>query len=283
MIVKMALSEGHKRLLAAGISEAQVECEHMLMQLLNLNRSEIYLFSGQSLQSEQTKLFFSWIEQREKRIPLAYLLGDVFFYSLKLKVRPGCLIPRPETELLVEKAAKIFRAAGMKSPFFMDLGTGSGAIACALLGLFPKAQAVCVDVSVQALEIARENLVGLGLFNRAQMVESDLFFNLPSGKKYDAILSNPPYLSREDMNVLQPELGYEPILALDGGEDGLNFYRRIISDAENYLKPQGVLGFEVGAGQAITICNELKKKNYEKPQIFCDDQGVERVVFAKLS
>ncbi|HCM42194.1 MAG TPA: peptide chain release factor N(5)-glutamine methyltransferase [Candidatus Omnitrophica bacterium] len=280
MTLKKVLTAGRDRLRVAGIDEAQTESEHMLMQLLGLNRADIYLSSDKEVQPEQEKQFFAWIQAREKRIPLAYLLGDVFFHSLKLKVGPGCLIPRPETEKLVEASAAELK--GKQSPWLLDLGCGSGAIALALLSEIKDARAVLVDVSQEALEIARVNARELNFEKRAEFILSDLFSSLPLERKFDLIVSNPPYLTREDMNGLQPELAYEPRLALDGGVDGLDFYRRIIKDAGGYLKPGGCLGFELGAGQAEAVSAEMKRNGYEDLRIYKDHQDIERVVLGRV-
>ena len=299
MLISEALSQGRDRLRIVGIDEAQTECEHMLMQLLNVTRSVLHydlcrLASEPSAQTtksnltaEQEKQFFDWIESRGKRIPLAYLLGDTFFHSLKLKVGPGCLIPRPETERLVEAALKMIREDKLKAPVIMDIGTGSGAIALAILALVPEAKAVMVDFSAEALKIARENTAELGFLSRAELVHSDLFnFPPPAGgreRKFDIIVSNPPYLTAEDLDSLQPEVAFEPRMALDGGKDGLDFYRKIIPEAAKFLKPQGWLGFEVGAGQAPAVSAQLKKNGYEDVRVFKDHQEIERIVFARIS
>ena len=291
MLIREALSLGSSQLRGVGIGEAQVESEHMLMKLLNVTRSQLLFASAQSatgdkrLMAQQEKQFFDWIESREKRIPLAYLLGDTFFHSLKLKVGPGCLIPRPETERLVEEALEIIRKNKIKSPVIRDIGTGSGAIALAILAAMPEAKAVMVDFSAEALKIARENTAELGFLSRAELIHSDLFnFPPPAGgrqRKFDLILSNPPYLTAEDLNVLQPEVAFEPRMALDGGKDGLDFYRKLIPDAAKFLKPQGWLGFEVGAGQAPAVCEELKKNGYQDVRVFSDHQAIDRVVFGR--
>lgn len=283
MFVSEALALGIKRLRQVGIDEAQIESEHMLMHLLGQNRAGVYLRKQDALKSEQEKQFFIWIERREKRVPLAYLLGDVFFHSLKLKVRPGCLIPRPETERLVDEAIQLLRKDQIQSPVIMDVGTGSGAIALAILAAFPDAKAVMVDISADALEIARENAKELGFLNRVELAHSDLFTDILSDLRFDLILSNPPYLTAEDMSCLQPEVAFEPRAALNGGKDGLDFYRKMIPDAAKFLKPQGWLGFEVGAGQAISVSEELKRNGYEDLKIFKDHQDIERTVFARKS
>jgi len=290
MTLKEVLNAGCDRLLSAGIDEARTECEHMLMKLLNLSRSELLhrMNSGESLSTELEKQFFAWIQAREKRIPLAYLLGDVFFHSLKLKVGPGCLIPRPETELLVDSIIPVLRQK--THPSIADIGCGSGAIALALLNEVRDAHAVLTDVSNEALEIARANARELNLESRAEFILSDLFSRLelpPAGGegrewKFDLIVSNPPYLTREDMNGLQPELAYEPRLALDGGLDGLDFYRRIIKDAGEHLKPCGCLGFELGAGQAQAVSEMLEDAGYTDLRIYKDHQGIERTLLGRF-
>ncbi len=302
MLIGEALSLGENRLKLAGVLEARTECEHMLMELMNANRSEVlfYISSEQSstapfhfasepsaqtaksnLTAQQEKQFFDWIASRGKRIPLAYLLGDTFFHSLKLKVGPGCLIPRPETERLVEAALKIIREDKLNAPVIMDIGTGSGAIALAILAAVPEAKAVMVDFSAEALKIARENTAELGFLGRAELIHSDLYLNIPSDLKVNLILSNPPYLTAEDLAGLQPEVVFEPRMALDGGKDGLDFYRKMIPDAAKFLKPQGWLGFEVGAGQAQAVSAELKRNGYEDLRIIKDHQDIERIVLAR--
>jgi len=254
----------------------------MLMQLLGLSRSDTLhrMNLGEALSADQEKQFFAWIQAREKRIPLAYLLGDVFFHGLKLNVGPGCLIPRPETELLVTKVAADLRER--KNPVLLDIGCGSGAIALALLSEVEDANAVLVDVSLDALKIARANAENLKLDKRAEWIVSDLFSSIPHERKFDVIVSNPPYLTDEDMKALQPELAYEPRLALEGGVDGLDFYRRIVKDAGRYLKPGGCLGLELGAGQAKAVSEMLEKAGYVDLRINQDHQGIERVVLGRL-
>ncbi len=282
MTLKEVLNAGCDRLRVAGIDEARTECEHMLMQLLSLNRSETLhrMNSGEALNVEQEKQFFAWIDGREKRIPLAYLLGDVFFHGLKLKVGLGCLIPRPETELLVEKTAAVLRET--KNPALLDIGCGSGAIALALLSKAKNANAVLIDVSSEALEIARANARELNLEKRAEFILSDLFTNLPRERKFDLIVSNPPYLTDEDMSTLQPEVAHEPRMALNGGVDGLDFYRRIINSAADHLKPGGFLGFELGAGQAKAVNGMLEKTGYADLRVYKDHQDIERVVLGRM-
>ncbi len=282
MTLKEVLNAGCDRLRVAGIDEARTECEHMLMQLLSLNRSETLhrMNSGEALNVEQEKQFFAWIDGREKRIPLAYLLGDVFFHGLKLKVGLGCLIPRPETELLVEKTAAVLRET--KNPALLDIGCGSGAIALALLSKAKNANAVLIDVSSEALEIARANARELNLEKRAEFILSDLFTNLPRERKFDLIVSNPPYLTDEDMSTLQPEVAHEPRMALNGGVDGLDFYRRIINSAADHLKPGGFLGFELGAGQVKAVNGMLEKTGYADLRVYKDHQDMERVVLGRM-
>ncbi len=310
MIFKEVLALGRARLERAGIDEAQVECEQMFMHLLGVSRARLHMQMAQEVLPETEKQFFAWMSEREKRIPLAYLLGDVFFHSLKLKVRSGCLIPRPETELLVDCVASVLSQSFFASEpsaqpeqfvsalskaqphelLIADIGCGSGAIGLALLNILKDAQVVLTDISSEAIEIARMNACELKFEKRTEFILSDLFsgFELPSAdgqmpreRKFDFIVANPPYITDEDMSDLQPEVAHEPRIALAGGRDGLDFYRKIIPEALFFLKPQSWLGFEIGFGQAQAVCRELEKFGYGSIQVFKDHQDIDRVILAR--
>lgn len=281
MKLSETLSYGRKRLEAAGIDTALIECEHMFMCMLDTSRASLYLMADNEIASHNEKQFHDWLDGREKRIPLAYLLGDVFFHSLKLKVRPGCLIPRPETEQLVDAIAAVLKSDHIAAPVIADIGCGSGAIGLALRGIFPDARLVMTDVSSPALEITKSNAEQLQYkdiqFYLSDLFQAPVFLNT----KFDAIVSNPPYLTQADMQALQPEVAHEPREALDGGLDGLDFYRRIIPEAKKHLKPGGSLGLEIGFGQAEAVQSELEKNGYNEIQVFKDHQQIERVLTAR--
>ena len=272
---------GRTELSKAGIEEAQEECERILMNLLGCSRSAIYLEEHEVEGSVVRERFLVLIEKRLQRIPLAYLLKEADFWQETLYVDERCLIPRPETEILVEQILKAFGGAAEKKFSFLDIGTGSGAIAIALLGAFKKAHGTLLDISGEALEVARENLKRYALEDRATMVRGDLFEPFTGEEKWNLIVSNPPYLSEEDWTKVQEELKFEPRRALDGGKDGLDFYRRIIAVGKGHLSLGGLIAFEVGQGQAEQVSKWLQEAGYDNIQRFNDHLQVQRVVTAQ--
>ncbi|MFA5169080.1 MAG: peptide chain release factor N(5)-glutamine methyltransferase [Candidatus Omnitrophota bacterium] len=261
---------GRAELSRAGIDEAQEECERVLIKLFGCSRSGIYLEEHELTASGVRERFLTLIEKRVRRVPLAYLLKEADFWQETLYVDERCLIPRPETEILVEQVLKALGKDDKKNFSFLDIGTGSGAIAIAILRAFRNARGTLLDISGEALEVAGENLRRYRLEERAKLVEGDIFnfFGTrdsglgtrnedptrgasPEGRVpvFDLIVSNPPYLSEKDWKEIQEELKFEPRKALDGGKDGLDFYRRIIAGAKDHLTSGGLLALEVG-GQA---------------------------------
>lgn len=283
---KDLLDWGEKQLASLdslGSSESRTNAEWLLEDLAGIHRHQIYLEANPKISSkvpiEIASKFRQLVAERKKRIPLAYLTGKTVFWKEVLEVNPACLIPRPETEILIEKFIEI---TGWKAdhPFtFLDLGTGSGAMTVALLRYFEKAQATLSDISEKSLEIARKNLDSYKLLDRAELVRSDLFENCAK-RRWDAILSNPPYLAEADWKEIQPELLFEPREALDGGKDGLHFYRRIASESKKYLSPQGWLMVEVGQGQAEKVGELFLNHGFKNIQIFKDHSDIKRVVTA---
>lgn len=272
---------GRGELSRAGIEEAQEECERILMKLFGCPRSAIYLEEHELASSGVRERFLKLLEKRLQRIPLAYLLKEADFWKETLFVDERCLIPRPETEILVEQVLKVFGKNTEKKFSFLDIGTGSGAIAIAILQACGKAVGTLLDVSRDALEVARENLNRYALEDRARLVQGDLFEAFTKDEKWELIVSNPPYLSVEDWKEVQEELKFEPREALDGGEDGLDFYRKIIAGAKEHLIPRGLLALEVGQGQADKVSKWLQTAGYDNIQRFNDHLQVQRVVTAQ--
>jgi len=272
---------GRGELLRSGVEEAQEECERILMKLLGCRRSELYLKDHEKELLGVREKFLTILEKREKRIPLAYLLNEADFWQETLWVDERCLIPRPETEILVAQVFAALDGLKEKNFSFLDIGTGSGAIAVAILNACKNARAVLLDISSVALEVARENLKRYALENRARCVEGDLFRSFTKNEKWDLIVSNPPYLARADWEKVQEELKFEPRTALDGGEDGLDHYREIASRAKEHLLPGGLLALEVGLGQAETVSKWLQTAGYDNIQRFKDHLQIERVVTAR--
>ena len=273
------LDWGCEELKVLGAQEARASAERLLQELLDQGRANLYREAGRFLEPSLQKAYQRLVQGRKARVPLAYLLKKAYFWNEVLEVGPGCLIPRPETEVMVER---FIEKAGFKqeSSFsFLDLCCGSGAIGIALLRNFPHAHGTFGDISDEALEQTKTNLSKYSLLDRSTILKSNLFDAFEENKAWDAILSNPPYLSSEDWKGVEPEILQEPRLALDGGEDGFDFYHRISKKAPDFLKPQGVLFLEVGVGQAEKVqC--LLKEPFKDHATFKDYAGIDRVVVA---
>ena len=277
------LSWGKDQLASLGPEESQAGAERLLAAVLGVERIRLYLGFEDEVSEEMAEDFRRLVAERKKRRPLAYLLGKVSFWNEVLEVDAGCLIPRPETELLVERFVEESGFRKTDSFTFLDLGSGSGAIGIALLRCFPKARATFSDVAPEALRTTEKNAARYGLLDRVEIVGSNLFEKFRgTGRKWEAILSNPPYLARADWGTVEPEIMFEPRVALDGGKDGLDFYRRITKEAPYYLVPGGRLAFEVGIHRSAKIRAELLENRFNNIRIFKDYAGIERVILAEM-
>lgn len=248
----------------------------MLEKIIGWDRAKILANRDHPLPKEQEEVYEDWIRQRSLGRPLQYILGEWDFYSITLLVREGVLIPRPETELLVEAACQQLP----KGASVIDIGTGSGAIALALASERPDITVTGTDISTEALALALENREHLGISN-VSFVESDLFDRLPL-EKVTAVISNPPYIRLGDAATLAVELSHEPTLALFGGADGLVYYRKIIAQAKDYLVPGGFLMLEMGYDQKEDIFEMLKENGYTHWTGYRDYQDFDRFVIARL-
>ncbi len=275
------LAWGRKRLRHLGRTEAVSSAEYALGYVTGFERYRLYLDRHKKLAPEQGRLFRKIIQKRSQRVPLAYLLKTQPFWKEELKVGPGCLIPRPETEILIERfiANPDFKKDG--SFTFLDLCAGSGAVGIAVLREFPKAFGFFADVSKRALGFLKANVRRYGLEKRCRIVKSDLFGSLKRGQ-FDAILCNPPYVADRDWKKLEPELFFEPDIALKGGPDGLDFYRKIIEGAPDYLKNTKWLMFEAGKGQAARITRLLAVRGFQDISVTKDHAGIARVIAARF-
>jgi release factor glutamine methyltransferase len=248
--------DGVARLIQAGIAphEATTELRLILEHVLKLTREQLFLRKkDEAINATQQAAIGALVQRRERREPLAYLLGERGFYGLVFRVTPDVLIPRPETELLVESVLEFAPSGSCK---IADLGTGSGCIAIALACHLPEAMVHAVDISEAAIAVARENAAALcKATNQPEFFCGDLYAALPASTRYDFIVSNPPYISRAEAESLAPEVGvFEPELALfDVSNDGLGFYRRLAFGAHSRLKSGGRLLVEVGFGQAADV------------------------------
>jgi release factor glutamine methyltransferase len=266
------------KLTAGGVAAPRLDAELLMATACGTSRAKI-LVELNSPSPEAVARFKDFIARRAAREPLAYITGHREFYALDLIVTPAVLIPRPETETLVEAAlAVIARAPGAR---ILDLGTGSGCIALAIASNAPRAQIVATDVSAAALDIARTNAQRLGLSGRIDFVSGDLFAAVDDAR-FDLIVSNPPYV--EDAAALAPEIrDFEPPLALYAGADGLGFYRRIAASIRDHLESGGMLIIEVGAGQAQLVSELCRDSGAVKVDVINDLGGVARVVQARFA
>lgn len=254
------------------------DAELLLLDTLRLTRAQFLADPTRELTSAELSRYLEAIARRSHHEPIQYITGHQEFYGLRIKVTPAVLIPRPETEHLVE--AVLDRLPHDTPTTIADLGTGSGAIAIALAVHLPKANITALDISTEALAIARSNAEAHNVADRIRFVESNLLDTVPAGTQFDAIVSNPPYVASVDRPTLHPEVGnFEPAAALFAGDDGLAIYRRLIPQAHTALKPDGLLAMEIGQGQRDAVAALLEGWNDVS---FVDDlQQIPRVALAR--
>lgn len=265
-----------------GIESARLNAELMLASILNCKRLELYLMFDRPLDEIELQQYRSFLSRRAQREPLQYILGEVEFFNVKLKVNKSVLIPRPETELLVEKIINDFKE---KNHFrFLDIGVGSGNISIAVLKNLIQANAVAIDISEEALSLAKENSVLNAVNDRIEFLKFDILNDdIKNLGKFDIVISNPPYVSADDYETLEPELKvYEPKIALTDLYNGFTFYKKIIEHSSLLLNENGRIYFELGKGQSDDVKMMLKEKGFDKIDIIKDYQGIERIILGEL-
>ena len=272
MTIREVLKAATARLEAAGVPNGDYDAAVMLAHVLGEDALMLRMNSWKQMPQDQMESYEAILSRREKREPMQYILGSAGFMGLDFHVEPGVLCPRPDTEILCEDALKRLAPGA----HVLDIGTGSGALSVSIARLAPQCQVTAVDVSDTALRVAASNAEKNGA--QVRFVKSDCFAAL-AGEKYDMIVSNPPYIDREEMAQLMPEVLMEPELALFGGEDGLDFYRRISREAREYLKPGGCLLFEIGWKQKDAV-SELLRGHIGEPFALKDYGDNWRVVGA---
>ena len=282
MTIGEAYRKASRELAEKGIPDPKEDACLILSHLMVLSPIEIRLTEAeQPLSIEQEQRLASLLLSRAQRIPLQYLLGEQWFYGRSFRVDSRVLIPRQETETLCELGVSFLNERKAKKPSVLDLCTGSGAIAITLQCECPSASVTASDLSGEALKLSGENAALYG--SPIRFVQGNLWKPL-SGQRFDLILSNPPYIPTKDCQTLQEEVRQEPRMALDGGKDGLDFYRRIAIDGWKHLLPGGMLAMEVGDSQAKDVSELLcREEHYQKIQIHCDLYGKERIVSARSS
>lgn len=277
MTIFEAYNHTKQKLKNAGIEDSVFEAKVIIKHITGFNNSQILENYGTELSEFQENNLTAILRQREIRYPLQYILGEWDFYKYKFKVGVGVLIPRSDTEVLVEECAKYLQ--DKPTPKILDLCAGSGCIGISLAKDFPDSAVVLVEKYPEALRYIDQNV----RFNNADntmVIEGDIFEGTASTENYDLIVSNPPYIPPNEMEITSPEVKFEPQTALLGGEDGLDFYRAIVKNYKNSLKDGGMLAFEVGINEAPLVKSILKDNGFAKIEIVKDYGGIERVVTA---
>ena len=258
------------------IDQPRLTAEVLLCHVVGLERIQLYVRFDQPMEESEVDRYRDMVKKRIEGLPVAYILEEKEFMGHSFKVTPAVLVPRPDTEFLVEAGIRYLKE--IEEPRFLDICTGSGAILLSVLKEVENVKGIGTDLSPEALKIAKENSLRLEVGDRAGFLLGDLLE--PVGdRKVHGIFSNPPYIPTKDMAGLLVEVKKEPMMALDGGMDGLDFYRRLLTQAEKHLLPNGFLLMEVGIHQAqpvTEIAETLGWKTLEKP--ICDYGGIERVV-----
>lgn len=272
-----------ERLRKEGVPAPRLDAEVLLAAALGKDRVWLYTHFDQPLDKPELACFREFVRRRLKREPVAYITGSREFWSLSFKVTPDVLIPRPETEILVSEALKILRRRPAEGLRIWEIGTGSGAVTVALAREFPGLSILATDLSEKALAVARENAERHGVLEAIQFRRGDLFIPLTKEDRFSMILTNPPYIPGDQFPSLPPEVrNHEPHLALDGGRDGLDFYRRALPRVDRYLDPGGWFLAEIGAGEEDRVL-ALARENpaLEEMSFVPDLAGIKRVFKAR--
>ena len=280
MQIKEAMRKGMIKLKTNDVKEPNLKARLLMQYILNRPREYILVHDDKQLTLRQNVDYFKLIKKLIEGVPLQHITHQQEFMKLMFYVDENVLIPRPDTEILVEEVIKLAKSINAKK--ILDLCTGSGAIAVSLAKYIEGSQITATDISRKALSIAKLNATNNNVEDKITFVSSDLFQNI-SEEKYDIIVSNPPYIKRKVIKTLDEEVKREPIIALDGGNDGLDFYKKIIGNAYQYLKYKGYLCLEIGYDQKDEVIDLINKEEkyidtYSKKDLFDND----RIVITKL-
>jgi len=264
MTVLEAIQRSAEFLARKGVDSPRLQAELLLAHLLKLPRMRLYLNFERALESGEVNAFRELIRRRGQREPLQYIVGTTSFCGLEIAVNPHVLVPRPETELLAERGWQFLnQLRDENGAAALDIGTGSGCLAIALAVKCPQAQFQAVERSPEALAVARQNAERHGVAKRVLFLQGDGFAGVPAGSTFELIVSNPPYIAAAELETLQPEVSrHEPRLALDGGADGLDFFRRMAAEAGPFLKAGGRLMLEFGDGQGEALREIFERQKW---------------------
>ncbi len=276
MLIKEAIRKGMILLKTNNIQEPNLKSRLLMQYILNKSRQYMLIHDNEELTNKQEKAYLENIEKMIKGVPLQHITHSQEFMKMNFYVNENVLIPRSDTEILVEEVINIAKKTNAKK--ILDLCTGSGAIAISLAKYIENSQITAVDISEEALRIAKLNAVNNNVEDKITFVKSDLFENIVK-EKYDIIVSNPPYIKKDFMKKLDKEVQQEPYIALDGGYDGLDFYRKIISEGYQYLKFKGYLCMEIGYDQKQEVFDIIKsQEKYSNTYSKIDLGGNDRIV-----
>jgi release factor glutamine methyltransferase len=282
-----AISEGARRLEQTGASEARRTAGVLLAHRLGVDRTHLLMYPEQAISEEDYKTLLQMIEWRVAGEPVQHITGHQEFYKLDFLVTPAVLIPRPETEFLVERVLTLVSESQQTSPLIVDVGTGSGCIAVTLAVEIPAARVIATDISGAALAVARQNAARHGVSSRVEFHEGDLLAPLAAlgiENQVDILACNPPYVAAGEPALVQREVhDYEPHTALFGGDDGLIFYRRLLAEALGYVRPGGWLVCEIGYGQLDAITELVATSRWQLVDVTHDLQSIPRTLTIRKS
>lgn len=284
MPVKELLLLGENRLANAGISNAKVESQDLYRFRFGLNQREFLMEWQKSREFEDCESYLKILDRRAEGEPIQYIMGSQNFYGYDIKVEPGVLIPRLDSETVVEHAIELINERHYKT--VLDLCCGSGALGIAIAKECHGTKVTMSDESEDAVRIAKSNVESLGLSNECKVVQGNLFEpfkRLFGNQKFDLIISNPPYIPTDVISTLDREVkDFEPVSALDGGETGLDYYNKILASAGNYLKKNGAVVFEIGHDQAEEVSRIFNDAGFNRVSVFKDLAGKDRTVIGEL-
>ena len=283
MTVLEAIQKSTEFLAKKGVESPRLQTELLLAHLLKMPRMKLYLNFERVLTPAETDALRELIKRRSQREPLQHIVGSTSFCGFEIAVNRHSLVPRPETELLAELGWQFLSTINSQLSTALDFGTGTGCIAIALAVKCPNAKIIATDISADALTLATQNAARNKIAERIEFLQGDGFAALPKDERFDLIISNPPYIPSAEIETLQPEVrDFDPHAALDGGADGLDFYRRLAAEARSFLKTNGKIMLEFGDGQADTIKKIFENEKWIVEAVKEDYSQRARVLAAKI-
>jgi release factor glutamine methyltransferase len=277
-----AIQKSTEFLAKKGVESPRLQTELLLAHLLKMPRMKLYLNFERALTSVETDALRELVKRRGRREPLQHITGSISFCGFEIAVNRNVLVPRPETELLAELGWQFLSTFNPQPSTALDFGTGSGCIAIALAAKCPAAKIIATDISADVFALAKENTARNNVVERIEFLQGDGFSALPKDERFDLIVSNPPYIPSAEIETLQPEVrDYDPRSALDGGVDGLDFYRKISMEAKLFLKPDGKIMLEFGDGHAEAIKKIFENEKWIVEAVKDDYSQRARILIAR--